>query len=50
MGLYRSNFFALPVDIITEILLDTTHRYHCVVAQGLNDLEWGEKTVLVDSL
>lgn len=32
--------FALPLDVIAEILLYSPHCYHCIVAQSLDDLKW----------
>lgn len=48
--IYGSDLFAFAIDVVAEILLYTAHCHDGIVAQGLDDLQWGEKAILVDFL
>lgn len=46
---YGGDLFAFTVNAIAEILLDTAHCDHGVVAKGLDYLQGREKAILVDA-
>lgn len=43
------DLFTLSFNIVAQVFFDSPHGHHGVVAQGLDNLEWGHESLLVNS-
>lgn len=47
---YRCDFFPLPFNSVSEILLHHAHCHNTIIAQRLDDLQRRQQAILIDFL